>query len=92
MCRRTSAAPFVSWLVVDKNAFVYTAGEPAVLNSSDTGTRYFCRACGTPIACINTNHTEWIDVTVGSLDEPNRYPPTKEVYTDTRLGWLPHVG
>ncbi len=90
MCRRTSAAPFVTWLIVDKNAFHYTRGKPTTLASSATGTRYFCAECGTPVVCINSAHPEWVDVTVGSLDDPNAFPPTKDFYEDTRLSWLPH--
>ncbi len=91
MCRRTSAAPFVSWLVVDKAHFRYTRGEPATLKSSTDGTRYFCTGCGTPVVCINASHPEWVDVTLGSLDDPNEFPPDRDVYDDTRLSWLPRA-
>ena len=49
MCRRTSAAPFVTWLVVPNERLEYTRGQPKVLESSDHGTRFFCADCGTPI-------------------------------------------
>ena len=91
MCRRTSAAPFVAWLVVDKDTFHYTNGKPAELQSSPTGTRYFCADCGTPVVCINSTHPDWVDVTIGSLDDPNAHPPTQDFYEDTRLSWLPHA-
>ena len=29
MCRRASGAPFVTWAVVSRNAFRFTAGAPA---------------------------------------------------------------
>lgn len=88
MCRRTSAAPFVTWLVVPASAFRYVTGTPKRLDSSEKGTRYFCAACGTPIACVIRDHPDQVDVTTGSLDEPDRYPPTVAVHTDTKLGWL----
>ena len=91
MCRRTSAAPFVSWLVVEKDNFRYTSGTPQKLASSDSGSRYFCASCGTPVVCINTEHPDWVDVTIGSLDDPNQFPPDRDVYDDTRLTWLPHA-
>ena len=89
MCRRTSAAPFVSWLVVPEPQFEWTSGSPALLQSSADGTRYFCAKCGSPLVCINAGHPEWVDVTVGSLDDPERFPPDRDVFTDTRLPWAP---
>lgn len=88
MCRRTSAAPFVSWLVIPTSQFSYTQGEAAVLESSATGTRYFCDSCGTPLVCINSEHADWTDVTLGSLDQPEAFVPSKDVYADTQLYWL----
>ena len=88
MCRKTSAAPFVTWMVVPNAAFQYVQGVPQVLQSSDQGTRYFCAGCGTPVACINATHPDVIDITTGSLDAPEAYPPTVAVHEDTKLPWL----
>ena len=88
MCRRTSAAPFVTWLVVPEGLFEYTKGRPKVLKSSEKGTRYFCTNCGTPIACILTTQPGDIDITVCSLDDPNKFVPRFAVHEDTKLHWL----
>jgi len=88
MCRRTSGAPFVTWIVVPDSAFQYTKGEPRTLQSSESGTRYFCESCGTPLTCINTEHPGKIDITTGSLDDPADFPPKFAVYDDTKLEWL----
>lgn len=89
MCRRTSGAPYVTWLVVPANVFRYTKGEPALLKSSEDGCRYFCNQCGTPIACTHTTHPEIIDITLGSLDQPEGFKPTLSIYEDTKLPFLP---
>jgi len=88
MCRRTSAAPFVSWLVVAVEQFAYDTGEPRILKSSEHGTRYFCDHCGSPLVCINDEHPEWVDITLGSLDDPEQFPPNRDVHDDTRLSWV----
>ncbi len=89
MCRRLHAAPYVTWLVVPVEHFRYTGDSPASFVSSSEGTRYFCAHCGTQVACVNKSHPEVIDITVGSLDEPEAVEPTFDVFTDTRLGWVP---
>ncbi len=88
MCRRTSGAPFVSWLVVDKSRFTFTGEMPARLDSSDHGQRYFCDHCGTPVTCELDEHANLVDVTLCSLDEPSAFTPDMEVYGDTRLDWV----
>ena len=85
MCRRIHAAPFVSWLVVPSNAFHYTKGAVNELQSSEHGARYFCAACGSHLACVNAGHPEIVDVTICSLDVPEAFPVSVEVFEDTRL-------
>jgi hypothetical protein len=87
MCRRLHAAPYVTWLVVPSQHFKYTEVVPDELESSLHGTRYFCAACGTHLACTNDGHPDIVDVTVGSLDRPEVHAPDLDVFTDTRLEW-----
>ena len=88
MCRKTSAAAFVTWIVVPQSQFQYTKGTPETLQSSKSGTRYFCGTCGTPILCSNSDHPKQVDITTGSLDDPGRFPPKYAVFEDTKLEWL----
>ena len=88
MCRRTSGAPYVSWLVVDKQNFQYVTEQPKHLNSSAEGDRYFCAECGTPIACVTTHNKKYVDITLGSLDQPEHFEPDGDFYEDTKLKWL----
>jgi hypothetical protein len=87
-CRRTSGAPFVSWIILPRTAFHYESGEPRVLQSSDRGNRHFCADCGTPIAFFTTDRPYNIDVTTGSLDTPGEFVPTLQVHEESKLGWL----
>ena len=88
MCWGTSAAPYVAWMMVPNDKFRYTRGEPKTLDSSDKGKRYFCPDCGTHLACITTHRPDIVDITIGSLDSPADYPPTLQVWHDTRLPWV----
>ena len=88
MCRRAHGAPYVTWIVVPNVHFRYTGQAPKALKSSTNGTRYFCPSCGTPIACVSTEHPDVIDIPIGSLDNPELFKPTEEIFVDTRLPWL----
>ena len=85
LCRHVHAAPYVTWLVVPEEQFHYVAGSPTELASSSKGRRYFCAACGTHVACTNTDHPGIIDIAIGSLDKPEAFPPTLSVYADSQL-------
>ena len=88
MCRKTSAAPFVTWIVVARNTFEYTCGEPKLLKSSARGSRQFCPDCGTPLTFSEQDRPDNIDVTTGSLDQPDDFPPSKAVHEESKLAWL----
>ncbi len=88
MCRHIHAAPYITWIVVAADKFRYLTEAPSKLASSANGTRYFCPSCGTHVACINTEHSDIVDVSVGSLDAPERFIPTLQIFTDTRLPWV----
>ncbi len=87
MCRRIHAAPYVTWMLVPIDRFRFLGETPARLRSSAEGTRYFCGACGSHLACVEEHQPE-MAVAVGSMDTPDRFSPTMAVFTDTRLPWV----
>lgn len=91
MCRRATGAPYVTWFVVPDTQFTFLNEEPASLDSSDHGTRYFCKKCGTHLTCVHPGQAD-VAVTLGSLDDPENLSPTLEIYTDTKLGWTDGIG
>ena len=91
MCRKTSAAAFVTWVIMPREAFRFTKGNPAVLESSAKGRRHFCRDCGTPLVFESLERTHQMDITTCSLDDPDTFVPTDGAYKDTRLHWLDEV-
>jgi hypothetical protein len=88
MCRRTSAAPFVAWVMVPKDQFRIVAGAPREFQSSDHGSRGYCVDCGTPLVCKLESDPDTIDVTLCSFDDPTALEPTINVYADTELPWV----
>ncbi|MEX2132162.1 MAG: GFA family protein [Pseudohongiellaceae bacterium] len=88
MCRRISAAPFVTWILVPSTSFRYTQGQPIEFASSEKAVRHFCGSCGTPLAFLAKSRPDIVDVTSCSLDHPEKHPPSLEVHENSRLSWL----
>jgi hypothetical protein len=63
------------------------SGEARSYRSSPGVTRRFCAACGSALTYEATTSPETIDITTVSLDDPNLFPPTREVWLDHRLPW-----
>ncbi|HEY0469412.1 MAG TPA: GFA family protein [Polyangiaceae bacterium] len=87
-CRRISAAPLVAWLTVPRAKFRIVSGEPTSFRSSARVTRSFCPRCGTPLTYANDAADDEIDITIGSLDEPERMPPLDHSRVSAQLPWL----
>ena len=90
MCRRASGAPFVTWVVIPADSFEITKGTPAMYPSSEDSERRFCPACGTQLTFWTSRAADGIDVTVGSLDDPEACRANRHVWTSGRLRTL-HV-
>lgn len=88
ICRRTSSAPYLPWFTVARTELVFTAGQPAVYPSSSHGTRRFCPRCGAQITFESSRTPDEIDVTICSLDDPERLPPADHTHAASALSWV----
>jgi hypothetical protein len=86
-CRLASGAPSVAWVVFRSRDFTFIKGEPARFQSSPNVVRTFCGKCGTPLTYQQASNTDTVDVTTVSLDAPDDFAPTKEVWTGDKLAW-----
>ncbi|MGQ3299529.1 GFA family protein [Reyranella sp.] len=87
ICRRTTGAPVVAWFTVRTGDFRIVSGQPSRFRSSPTATRTFCGACGTALTFHADDHRDEIDVTTGSLDDPERLPPRSHTWQASGLSW-----
>lgn len=87
-CRRTSGAPSVAWFTVQRAEFRFTRGSPARFKSTPDATRSFCSHCGTQLTFETTEFPTEIDVTTGSLDNPDAVPPKDQTWTRSKLSWV----
>ena len=88
ICRRTTGAPFVAWFSVPRSRFRLLCGAPARFRSTAKGTRSFCPRCGTQLTFEHDEFPDEIDVTVCSLEQPERLPPKDHTHASSSLGWI----
>jgi hypothetical protein len=87
-CRRASGAPFVTWAGFDRDKFAFTQGQPASYASSPNVLRAFCATCGTALTYQRADVPGSIDVTLGSMDDPEVLKPEDHTWTENRLTWI----
>ena len=90
-CRRAAGAQAVAWITVNKTDFQFEKGEPKRYKTDTGAFRTFCSACGTSLTYEIDDRPDDIDITTGSLDHPQEFAPTKDVFADEKLSWVPLV-
>jgi hypothetical protein len=86
-CRRASGGTNVAWAVFDHAQFCWLSGFPAAYSSSSGIEWLFCKDCGSLVAYRRASRPDHMDVTSGTLDDPDVYPPTVEIWLDHKIGW-----
>ena len=87
-CRRASGAPFMTWAGFDSDKFTFTQGRPASYRSSANVVRTFCGRCGTALSYQRLELPASIDVTLGSMDDPEKIMPEDHTWTENRISWI----
>ena len=86
-CRRAAGAQSVAWVTFPLASFTFVKGDP-VRYRTDTGAwRTFCSACGTSLTYENDKRPEEIDITTGSVDDPEAFAPREHIFEDEKLSW-----
>jgi hypothetical protein len=86
-CRLASGAPSVAWVVFRASDFAFIAEQPTRFHSSPGVVRTFCGKCGTPLTYQRTSKPDTVDVTTVTLDRPDDFAPTKEIWIEHKLAW-----
>jgi hypothetical protein len=87
-CRRSSGAPFLTWVGVVASEFSIVFGTPSQYESRPGATRQFCGKCGTQLTFYNVDEPEVIDVTACSLDDADGIEPEDHIWCDRMVPWL----
>jgi predicted N-acetyltransferase YhbS len=86
-CRRATSSPFTSFLSVRQDR-VRWQGERRAFASSPGVTRWFCPACGAPLAYETAERPGETDLYAASLDDPSGYAPTLHDHWDEHLPFV----
>lgn len=87
MCRRANAAPAVAWAMFEAPQVTFTQGQPKLYASSEEAQRGFCEACGSQISFSASYIPGLIDITIGSMDDPEAVRPEFHYWHSRHLSW-----
>jgi hypothetical protein len=87
-CRKAAGAQAVAWITVPRSSFTFERGNPAYYKTETSALRTFCSTCGTSLTYERDTRPDEIDITTGSLDEPEKFPPNRDVFPEEKLSWV----
>ena len=87
MCQKAFGSYFAPLAGVKTADFEVTRGTIAIFHSSDPVARGFCRDCGTPLT-FGVVGSGRIDVSLGSLDEPEKVRPIIQYGIEAKVPWF----
>lgn len=87
MCRRANAAPAVAWALFGRPQVDFLNLHPTLYESSPGCLRGFCPRCGTQISFAADYLPGLVDLTIGSLDNPEAVTPSFHCWHGQRLEW-----
>jgi hypothetical protein len=86
-CRKASGGTNIAWAVFDKDKFEWLSGEPGDYSSSPGIHWLSCGKCGSLVGYRRASRPDDMDITTGTLDDPDLYPPAVEIWLDHKIGW-----
>jgi hypothetical protein len=86
-CRRVAGAHAVGWLTVRRGDLTWVGPAPREFESTPGVHRAFCAQCGTPLTYRNATRPEEIDVTICSLEQPERAAPVDHIWMQDAPPW-----
>ncbi|MCF2514881.1 GFA family protein [Sphingomonas sp. G124] len=86
-CRRASGGTNVAWAVFEKDKFEWLAEEATAYSSSPGIDWIFCGKCGSLVGYRRSSRPDHMDITTGTLDDADFFPPGVEIWLEQKIGW-----
>lgn len=96
-CRRAVGGPLNVWIGYRPHQVRFLRGTPKAFSRTKGVVRTFCADCGTSIGYRDEGLADELYLTVGFMDDPERFRPEAHAYWSMKLPWvvlddgLPHV-
>jgi hypothetical protein len=73
---------------VERSSFEFEKNQPREYRSETGAVRTFCEVCGSSLTYEIGSRPREIDITTATLDRPEDFPPTRDVYPEEKLPWV----
>jgi len=87
MCQKAFGSFFGPFFGVQQSDVTWTQGAPKIFRSSSQAERGFCADCGTPLTFQTIGCTR-LNISIGSLDQPELVKPLRQIGVESRLPWF----
>ena len=88
MCQKAAGNYFMPLANAPLATFKWTRGAVSHFDSSDLVRRGFCEKCGTPLTFETIEGVKHLNITLGSLDDPEEVMPVEQSGIESRLPWF----
>jgi len=86
-CRRFTGSVVTNWLGIKNSDLVFTRGQPVKFKAAGID-RSFCSICGSSLTYEANHFPNYIQVHIGSLDNPNKIEPLAHVHFAEKIEWF----
>lgn len=90
LCQYLAAGTATANLIVPRDGLALTEALTEFVSKADSGNvmrRHFCPRCGTPIGGLADARPHLYVLRIGTLDDPDLYPPQATIWTDAAPRW-----
>jgi hypothetical protein len=87
MCQRWSGSALAAWVDFPVASVTFEKSELTWYRTCETTQRGFCPVCGSSIFALDDG-SEFISVTIGTLDDPNLTVPESQSFPESAPAWL----
>jgi hypothetical protein len=86
-CRRMTGSVVTNWLGIKDSDLVFTKGRPKKYLDAGVA-RGFCSDCGSSLTYEATHFPDYVQIHIGSLDDPGAIEPQAHVHCAEKIEWF----
>lgn len=86
-CRKVTGAPFFARAVFPRDG-VDISGQIEWYNTTPDLRRGHCGHCGATVAAQRLSRSNFISLSLGSMDDPDALPPEEHIWVSEKVGWV----